>query len=274
METKKHVYDGKELPSCLGYGILNEQSVHYKNGELYAEYVFDIDNSLVHTVKWSKNCELLTYCQGNSVRQSQYPDLQKALLYGFWSWELEKCDCFKFLVDKTIGLGNIYVKSPKTDERDASFCYYPAGKLFIFSLPFFKRTERYYAFINQLNESRLLKLFREIKGLLLIMNNDGVVINQPIEIAQFVVPLAHVYSASKAMVDAGVIENQKHFRLIIDEASNSQKNLMQTFLGETKGSFYSIVFKEFSSNEIPSVEMMFANQVEALKIRIQDGKYS
>lgn len=273
METKKHVYDGMELPSYLGFGKLNEQSIRFNNKELYAEYVFEFDNSVVHTVKWSNDqCELQTYLHGVKSRHTQNPTLQKAMLFDCWFWKLEDYNCFHHLVNKTITLGNIYMNFPKTDDSHKSFCYYPAGKLFIFSLPVIQKSERYNKFLSKLNESQILKLFRELNGHLLIMDNDGVVISQPIAIAQFVVPLARVYSASKSIVDAGVIENSKHLRLIIDEACSSQKNLMQVFLGETQGSFYSIIFKEFSEIELEFVVKIFTSQVELLKKGIPDKK--
>lgn len=266
METKNLNFNGLELPPSMGYGILDEKSVKYENEELFAEYVFECSGSVVHIIKWTKErCEFETFLHGESKRFTVYPTLKQALLYDCMHWNLQTDDCYQFLSGKIIKLGNIYVNHPNADGRNTILNYFPAGKLFLLSLPLLVRTDKYLDFLEQVKGSKLLSFFRERHGHLLQLNQESIVTIQPIIVAEFIVTLAHLFNAAKEMVAAGVIDKSKILRLIVNESYEAANSLMQTFSGDSKNPYFSIVFKEFPSDKFEGLSELFLLQVEDLE---------
>ncbi|HSN61303.1 MAG TPA: hypothetical protein VLR49_10235 [Ferruginibacter sp.] len=267
MKTNNSQPSPGELPSYLGYGILDKASIQFKNGLLNASYVFERDNSLVHQVSWEENrCSLDTFCHGNRVRITSYPTLKQALLADCMSWTLNDDDCFQFLAKEVSKLGNIYVSHPKPDEENTSINYFPAGKLFLFSLPLLDKSPAYVEFLNNVKEDASIRFMRERKGLLLQAKPHSPVTLHPIVIADFVVPLAHLASAAQIMVEANIIQKEKMFRLIINEAINAESSLMQVFLGEENDSYFGICFKEIEAEKLEWLKEMFGLQTKTLSL--------
>ncbi len=259
-------FNGMELPPSLGYGILDEKSVKFENEKLFAEYVFECDDSVVHRIKWTKDrSEFRTFLHGVSKRFTVYPTLKQTMLYDCMDWNLQTDDCYQFLSDEIIKLGNIYVNHPKTDGKDTILNYFPAGKLFLFSLPLLTKTDKYLDFLEQVKSSKLICFFRERHGHLLQENQESKVTNQPIIIAEFIVTLAHLFNAAKEMVAAGVIDQSKISRLIVNESYDAENSLMQTFRGDSKKPYFSIVFKEFPRDKFEGLSELFLLQVEELE---------
>jgi hypothetical protein len=262
METKNLSFNGMELPPYLGYGILDPESTRYENGELYAEYVFECDGSVVHEVRWNtKYCMLFTYCHGARGNISSYPDLRYALLYDCRSWNLHKDDCYLFLSREISKLGNIYVNCPEPDAKKGSADFYPAGKMFILSLPLAGKTEKYLDFLEQITDSEIIRFSHERKGHIIVLNKDSKVTFQPIIIAEFNTPLAHLFNAAKAIVNAGIIDDRIIFRLIINECYDAENSLMKTFIGDNQYQYYCIVFKEFPEDKYESLAGLFHSQI-------------
>jgi hypothetical protein len=271
METNYLSFDGMELPPYLGYGILDPESARYENGELYANYVFECDGSVVHEVRWNtKFCMLFTYCHGTSGNISYFPDLRYALLYDCRSWNLHEDDCYLFLSREISRLGNTYVNCPEPDAKMGSADFYPAGKIFILSLPLAGKTEKYFGFLEQIKDSEIIKFSRERKGHVIVLNKDSKVTIQPSIIAEFDTPLAHLFSAAKAIVDAGIINDSKINRLIINECYDAENLIMKTFIGDSQYSYYGIVFREFPEDKFELLTRFFNSQVVNLA-RIQNN---
>jgi hypothetical protein len=244
METKNLSFNGRELPQYLGYGILYPGSVRYDDGELYAEYVFECDGSVVHEVRWNKkSCTLFTYCHGASGNISFYPNLEYALLYDCRSWDLSKDDCYLFLAGEISKLGNIYINLPELDAEKYSANFYPAGKIFILSLPIVEKNKKYSEFLEQIKDSEYLKFSHERNGQVILLDKDSKETILTITFALFSAPLAHLFNAARAIVNAGIIDKSKIFRLIINECQSAEHTYMKTFKGDTQNPYFSIVFK-------------------------------
>lgn len=266
METKYHNINGLELPAYLGYGILNEQSITYENEKLSAEYVFECDGSIVHKVELTKErANLNTFCHGKIGFMSTYPTLKHALMYECIGWRLNKDEPYQFLAKQICRLGNIYVNHPVPDEKSTSVNFYPAGKMFIFSLPLIIKSEVYLNFIEKIKGSNLLKFYRERKGHFLFLNNDSKVTMQHIIVADFIVPLAHLYNAAKILISEKVIESEKHMRLMINESYNSEFSFMQTFLGNKHYKSFCVIFKEIPKEKYSALAEIFIYQARGLQ---------
>ena len=251
METKNLSFNGMDLPAYLGYGILDQESIRYQKGELHAEYVFECDGSVVHRVTWNdKNCKLETFCHGERGNFTICPDLRYAMLYDSRSWDLSKDYCYLFLAREISRLGNIYVNLPQPDEKKSSADFYPAGKIFVLSLPIAEKTQKYSDFLGQIKNSDILRFSREKKGHTVAIDKNLKADISPITIADFDSPAAHLYNAAKEIVNAGIIDKRKFFPLIINECYNAENLTMKTLTGDKLNPQFMIVFKEFSQDKL------------------------
>lgn len=265
MKTINLNYGGRKLPAYLGYGILDASSIQFENDVLTVNYVFESDGSLVHQVVWEKDrCYLNTLCHGKQVRRSIYPNLKQALLSDCMSWTLYQDDCFLFLSKEVSELGNIYVNHPRPDKKETSLSYYPAGKLFLFSLPMVSRTSDYISFLEKIQDDPYMRFYRERKGLLIRADKQHKVSLAPVIIADFVVPLAHLVSAAKTMVASGIIEKEKQWRLIANEAMATENTLLQIFPGTKAYPYFGICFKELEGDKYQALADIFILQAEGL----------
>lgn len=263
MKTENLNFGGRNLPSYLGYGILDEKSITFKNDVLFANYVFECDGSLVHQVAWEKNrCKFDTFDHGKPLRQSCYPDLEKVLLNEYSFLSLDRDDCYQFLSREICGLGNIYVHHPKRDEKSTSINFFPAGKLFLFSLPLLERNSPYLNFLKR--PLKHASFFRERNGVLLLETNDSKIIAKPIIIADFIVALAYLTSAARDFVSSNIISNEKHLRLMVNESYDVESGFMQVFTGNDVYPHFAICSKEHPKEKYAALEEMFCINVAEL----------
>jgi hypothetical protein len=235
METKNLSFNGMELPSYLGYGILVPESIRYQTGELYAEYVFECDGSVVHQVKWDKkSCQLETFCHGERGNITICPDLRYALLYDCRTWDLSKDNCYLYFAREILKLGNIYVHLPQHDEKKYSAEFYPAGKMFILWLPLIEKTQKYSDFLRQIKNSEYLRFSGERRVQIKLVDRDPKETIHLITIAEFDAPLAHLFNAAKTIADAGLINKQEIFRLMIGEFFSFENTSIKKFSGDNR----------------------------------------
>lgn len=258
-------FQGRQLPLYLGYGILDESSIRLDQDVLHAHYVFECDGSLVHQVKWSaKNCELATFCHGKSGPLSVFPDLEQALLTESSWWDLSQSDCFRFLSKEVCKQGNIFVNHPKKADKDTSVSYYPAGKMFVFSIPLKATCPAYYDLMAEFNGPHALTFYRERKGELLLCSHDFSVGVRPIIIADFIVPIAYLVSAAKRIVESGLIKKEKYFRMMVKEAYASENTFLQSFIGDKEYPFFGICFQEIEEEKYDLLADIFRTQARGL----------
>ena len=136
METNSLNFFGRELPSSLGYGVLDKSSVKIENEVIGADYLLECDSSLVHQVKWdSERCEFKTLLHGTTTCTSRYPDLKQALTNDFFVRDFSKDPVFLFLTQETSRQGKIWIQHPPSKEKEQQkIIYYPAGLFLVLLL--------------------------------------------------------------------------------------------------------------------------------------------
>ena len=77
-------------------------------------------------------------------------------------WNLQTDDCYQFLSDEIIKLGNVYVNHPNTNGKETKLNFFPAGKLFLFSLPLLVRIDKYLDFLETLDAGQFQLHFKGI----------------------------------------------------------------------------------------------------------------
>ena len=269
MGTKQLNFSGRELPSYLGYGILDENSIKFENEVITADYILDCDGTVVHKVVWDRNrCELQTQLHGESYGTSWCPDLHKALTYDFFSRRFDDDKIYDYLTKRTCDAGNIYVQKFKpAGKDDKHIVYYPAGLLLSFSLPLPEKDEVYTSFLNFIKQGSPVSLFREKVAYLLLMDVHEQVTMHPITVAEFIVPLAYMIRAAGIFAKSGLIRPCKILRLMVDESYKTQTSLMQTFLGDETNPYFAYCFKEFEENQHPNLMKMFEHTAKALSFQ-------
>ena len=119
METNSLNFFGRELPSSLGYGVLDKSSVKIENEVISADYLLECDRSVVHIVKWEKDrCELRTLIHGEFCGTSTYPGLEHVLTNDFFVRDFSKDPVFLFLGKETSRRGNIWIQHPLSKEKE------------------------------------------------------------------------------------------------------------------------------------------------------------
>ncbi|MEP7128720.1 MAG: hypothetical protein ABI729_07625 [Chitinophagales bacterium] len=274
MENNPLTKDNRKLPYTLGYGILNESSITCFNEVLSADYVFDCDDTVAHHVVWSEDrCVLTTFFHGMLTSYTTYPDLEKALLYQCLSWKLEEDAAFLHVAREVCRAGNIFVNYPKTDKKNVNLGYFPAGKIFIYTLPLLEKTKAYTDFLEQISERGEITLFRERNGHLLQATTDGQSSAQPLVLAEFVVTLPYLVRAAKTFAAAGVIAKEKRLRLVVTESAEAEAQLMQTFTGDEQQPPFAIVFREVSAPQLKGLQVVFASKAKQVSnVLLQEAK--
>jgi hypothetical protein len=238
------------LPPYLAYGILDESSITFLDGVLHANYVFECDGSVVHKIAWDeKNCDLHTYLHGHENRYTRYNDLKAALLNDCVGWNLCKDKCFLFLADKVSRLGNIYVHCPEGFPKSGSANYFPAAKIFVFSLPLWEKTSAYFAFLNEIKKLEYPIFLGERKCTLLLETKASKVLTKSILIADFCVPLAYLVRAAKVFVSAGIIAKEIYLRLNINEATVALEGDLNIYVGDHEFPKFGVYFSEVGETQ-------------------------
>ena len=266
MKNTNLIFNERELPLYLGYGVLDQENLKFENDIIYADYLYECDGSLAHRIVWDKKrCKFDTYCQGEPYKLSSYPNLKMALQYDFMSFGKGSSERgFEFLTEHICKQGNIYVNQPKSDEKDTSLTYFPAGKLFHFSLPLLKKSHEVYNYIiNSIVYPPHIKFFRDRNGLLIRYadSTNSKIECTPIVIVDFTVSLAYLVSAAKNIADSGIICSEKYLRLMVNEVYQSERSFFQTFPGDEKNPAFGICFKEIEKDKYPEMAELFELQV-------------
>lgn len=270
MESEKFNFLGRELPPYLGYGILDERSVKFENYIITADYLLECDGSVVHRIVWNKNrCELKTELHGESCEVGFYSDLNKALTHNFLIRDFARDKVFDFLMERTSGIGNIYIQKPDPRGKGKQpLTFYPAGLLMSFRLPLPEKTHQYDLFLDNIKSSGHISFFREQKANLLLADTELKVTIEPLVIAEFIVPLAFMISAAKTFAESGIINPRKQYRLIISESLQAETTQMQSFIGAEKISFFAINFVEFTEEKHPELTKLFIETVKGLRDKL------
>lgn len=204
-----------DLPTYLGFGLLDQRSVRFEEGCLTATYSDEHD--LVYEVRWNPNgCVLKSYWRGREVGRSGGPDLQKAFFYSWHGAEKSLEDQrFVDLSNEVIQAGNVYFLFPRPE-----FVFYPAGLLFTLRQPIPERlSAAWQAFKHTLEfegepQPRLV-VGREGLGSILHLADDGDMWSEEVLVVDLVVPLARIVQAVARCIQGGIVPSGKHHRLVV-----------------------------------------------------------
>ena len=258
---------GRELPSSLGYGVLDKSSVKIENEVIGADYLLECDRSVVHQVSWGKDrCELKTLIHGEFCGTSTYPGLEHVLTNDFFVRDFSKDPVFLFLGKETSRQGNIWIQHPPSKEKEQQkIIYYPAGLLLLFRLPVLAKGPQYARFLETLKPGQPISFFRERKGFLLVADECLKLQNHPIIIADFIVPLARMWSAARTFAGQGIIDPRKQDRLIIDESGNAESTFMQIYPGDLSNPCFAIVFKDCDEKQREGIAKLLSDSLRGKK---------
>ena len=267
METNSLNFFGRELPSYLGYGVLDKSSVKIENEVISADYLLECDRSVVHRVSWGNGrCELKTEFHGGLCGSSWYPDLKHTLTNDFFVRDFSKDPVFLFLSKETSRQGNIWIQHPPSKEKEQQkIIHYPAGLMMLFRLPVITKSPQYNSFLETLKPDQPISFFRESKGFLLIADVFLKVKHYPLIIADFIVPLARMWSAAGTFAAHGIIDPRKPNRLIIDESGNAGSTFMQIYPGDLSNPCFAIVFKDCDEKQREGIAKLLPDSLRAKK---------
>ena len=246
METNSLNFSGRELPLSLGYGVLDKSSVKFENEVIAADYILECDRTVVHRINWGKDrCQIKTVFHGEFCGTSWYSDLKHTLINDFFVRDFSEEPILKFISRETSRQGNIWIQNPPSKEKgQRKFIYYPSGLLFLFRLPLLSKGAQYAGFLETMKPDQPISFYRESQGFLLIADVFMNISQHPVIIADFIVPLARMWSAAGTFASRGILDPRKQYRLIVDEAGNAGSTFMQIYPGDLSNPYFAIVFKD------------------------------
>ncbi len=216
MEANYLNFGDRSLPHFLGYGILDIESVSFKENVLRANYLLDHDNSLVYKVIWDeKRCALEVVTKPNILCEYYGPTLKDALAVSLLTENLQKDGIYLSLIQTIEALGNIYMQKPGEEAVKERLFFYPAGSMFIFRVPVLGFS------------SPLLKFCRKIKKLDYILDKNTRYVTlytgkgrikprrSRFDVYEYEVPIAYLTRVAKLVMHMNIIEPEKQYQLMI-----------------------------------------------------------
>lgn len=194
-----------DLPTYLGFGLLDQGSVRFEDGWLTATYSDEHD--LVYEVRWNPNgCVLKSYWRGRELGRSGGPDLQKAFFYSWHgaekSWEDQR---FIDLSNEIIRAGNVHFVFPRPEQ-----VFFPAGLLFTLRQPITQSSLAAWEALKPVFESAVTpeprpRLYREGPGSIVHLLEGGDTWTERVLVVDLSVPLARVVQAVARCVQGGIV---------------------------------------------------------------------
>ncbi len=262
-------FGDRSLPSYLGYGILNENSVNFVNDVITAEYCLECDGSVVHVVRWSAQfCEIDTLLHGISCRMSHYPKLEYTLMADLQSNDFTKDRVFNYLVQTITKLGNIYVQFPGSGERGRRAVFFPAGLLMCFRLPVTAKTPAWHDFLDKVAATGYIGLHSEKKSMLFLCDAGYHISQETVTMVEFIVPMAYITSAARLFGESGIIDQRLPYRLMIVESLQAETSSMQVFTGNKNFPVFGFCYMDLPASHISALRQAFARSAEQIKSQI------
>ena len=204
-----------DLPTYLGFGLLDQGSVRFEEGCLTATY--SDEHHLVYEVRWNHNgCLLKSHWRGREVGRSGGPDLQKAFFYSWHgaesSWEDQR---FTDVSNEIMRAGNVYFVFPRPEH-----VFFPAGLVFALRQPLPRSRLPAWEALKRVLESEATpgprpSVYREGPGSILHLLAGGDTWSEPVLVVDLVVPLARVVQTVVWCVQGGIVPGGKHHRLVV-----------------------------------------------------------
>ena len=250
------------LPSYLGFGTLDPESVRFDGERLTARYQY-ADGDTAYSVDWQPGrCLLEARFEGEPLSISGGRDLQSALFQSFLG-RAEPAEDPRFLdlCRRVVGSGNIYFQFPGAFRRGSPGClYYPAGLLFSLRLPIVWDNRPAWDVFHVLTMKRQalpIDRFAYGPGAIVSLMPDGELHVEEIEIAQFVTPLCQVVDACRTIAEHRLIAPGQTYRMTVADASVASPGRLQVYQGHQEGG--PVLFATVAAD--PSSELSWKDQV-------------
>lgn len=259
-------FENRSLPSYLGYGILNESTVTFENDIIHAQYILEIDGSVVHEVDWDiKNCKFTTKFNDKVCRTSCYPTLNTAMMSEFNSINFLEDEVFHYLLQTITKMGNVYLQFPGTGKDKQRFVFAPAGLLMCLRLPVKQLSNQYKEFQQECRELGYINFHRERNVHLITSDANNNIGIESLHLAEFIVPLAYVTAAVRFFKESNVIEDYLTYRLMVNEVSQSETASFQFFQGNKNWPYFGFVYKDLKPEEHQEVIDSFSHVIQTIK---------
>jgi len=230
----------ESLPSYLGFGTLDPESVRFDGDRLTARYQ-SADGDTAYSADWQPGrCLLEAQFEGEPVSIAGGRDLQSALFQSFLA-RAEPAEDPRFidLCRRVVDSGNIYFQFPQAFRRGGpGYLYYPAGLLFSLRLPIVWENRPAWDVFRILTMQRgslSLDLFVYGPGAIISLMPNGGLRVEEIEIAQFVTPLYQVVDACRIIAEHRLIAPGLTCRMVVADASVAAPGGLQVYQGHEAG---------------------------------------
>jgi hypothetical protein len=254
-----------DLPSYLGLGILDVQSINYNKEITIANYIFD--NEIIYQVKTTPiQCEFTEYLNGKFNGMSVGTDLKDCFIRHMLSIPPYANRRFEQLYNKITGDRNIYIKFQEKPE----VIFYPAGYIFGLRIPIVQGNYMFYQKMKKNLENSdnpvHIKMEGEHPGILFRMTTEGKIEIEEITLFDCTAILTHLVKVVQYIWDSRVILPEKEYRLYIADFSEIATSGLPVFLGSPENGF--LTFSVFRTDQVTFDLQELTKTFNQLSIRL------
>lgn len=263
METKHVTFNGREFPSYLGFGVLNEKSFTTEGDKTFAVYHLDHSGEKVYRVRLETGlCELTTFYEGKQYRNTLFFGcLKDALLYEYaFVNQFYQNKVYLHLTGILKNISNILLNPAKPGFKDWKLNLYPEVKLFTFKLPFDNSDPKAKEILNSLENAGCIRSKSFHDGYILYYDSEKGIVKERQEVAEFTVPLAYIVRVAQMISGAGLLL-PKPRHMFVEESAQAETTISDSEFNST--SAWMITFRDVSTSGLALPENVFKS---ALKV--------
>ena len=228
------------LPTYLGYGVLNPDSYKFIDGKAYADYHYQ-GFPILKVEQSEKGARIEEMYGDKTLGMSYGANLERAIFQHYLSLDQLESPLHRAWISNLISQGNIYAEYiSKTKDR---VLFYPAVYLIDIRVPVLdedlKKVEAFIAI------PEIKKLQPRLSPSKLIMVYPDRTENLTINMLKITTPIAFTIGVAKVLSEGGIIKKEKRLRAIVNVANPQTGTSIRTFRGTEKDEWlsYSITIK-------------------------------
>jgi hypothetical protein len=236
-----------ELPPYLGMGLLDAESITYKNSKLTANYF--LEEELIYQVTLSDgDCLLTEYFERQKIAESRYASLEAAFMSGMMAFPACENRRLVKLYNQITNERNIYARF--AGERSAIF--FPAGYIFILRQPIpackLANWERLKALVVEEPDSPV-HFSAEHNGAVFRQLRSGNVEVEGLKIADCSATWRNLAAATDLLWESQLVPPEKEYRLTVMDCSESSGFSIDLGHAESDTATFSVQITDDLENE-------------------------
>lgn len=256
-----------DLPSCLGLGRLESNTVQMTEDGLTASYFHESD--LLYQVQLKpRQTWLKEFYQKQVSSQTIGGSLQETFLRHFASIETYQDLRFRDVFQPMMAQGNIFINLPSK----FSMIFYPAGLILGLRIPVdLVRMKEWSRIKKKLEAKDSVKIESDKWGYLFYLTEDGEVKGDQVFVLEFSAMLFNIKDAVQQLIKTGMIGKTKERRMVMTESTQLGEDAFSIYLGDRSKGILTYTFLAMPPKAKPETiaKQFYNDSVQFLEISVK-----